>query len=148
MLQKHRKSFKKYIVYAVIALILAAFQQLSGELDSLWNRSADGRLLEAWKGQESKVWVTVDAEVVKNLPDDLKGDRHQRFLINAGIGPTVLVAHNIDLADRVPVSRGQEITLSGRYEWNEKGGVIHWTHHDPSGRREGGWIEVEGRKYR
>jgi len=40
-----------------------------------------------------------------------------------------------------------EITIRGEYEWNDKGGVIHWTHRDPRGRHENGWIQFNGIRY-
>ena len=27
------------------------------------------------------------------------------------------------------------------------GGVIHWSHHDPTKKRQGGWIEHNGKRY-
>ena len=35
----------------------------------------------------------------------------------------------------------------GEYEWNARGGVVHWTDRDPSGRGPGGWLEHQGRRY-
>lgn len=91
--------------------------------------------------------VTIEAELVKVLPDDNEGSRHQRFLLALESGGTVLISHNIDLAPRVPAEEGDVITVRGQYEWNDRGGVIHWTHHDPKEWREGGWIEFDGERY-
>ena len=63
-------------------------------------------------------------------------------------GHTLLISHNIDLAVRVPVHIGDRVDVRGRYEWNDRGGVIHWTHHAPQGRRPGGWIRHHKRTYR
>jgi len=92
--------------------------------------------------------MTVAGRVTRQLPDDNEGSRHQRFILELAGGHSLLVSHNIDLAPRVPLSDGDRLTIRGRYEWNERGGVIHWTHHDPQGRREGGWIEHGDRRYR
>jgi len=78
----------------------------------------------------------------------VEGDRHQRFILRLSSGQTLLIVHNLDLAPRAPVERGSRATVRGEYEWNEQGGVIHWTHHDPDGRRPGGWIRVGKRVVR
>ncbi|MCR9096921.1 MAG: DUF3465 domain-containing protein [bacterium] len=104
-------------------------------------------LERALEARASGVMMTVDARVVKVLPDDLDGSRHQRFLLDVGRGRTVLVAHNIDLAERVPLDRQDTVRIRGQFEWNDKGGVLHWTHHDPRGRHPGGWIEHAGRRF-
>lgn len=65
-----------------------------------------------------------------------------------GSGQRLLMAHNIDLAPRIPGLRaGDRVAFFGEYEWNDQGGVIHWTHHDPAGRHVGGWLERAGRRY-
>lgn len=104
------------------------------------------RIEQAFAGRESGVPVTVDATVEKILRDDLEGDRHQRFLIRLPNGRKLLVAHNIDIAERADVSAGEKVRLRGRFEWNERGGVIHWTHRAPRGDHPGGWIEVRGQR--
>ena len=101
----------------------------------------------AWRNRESDVLVEVGGVVHRMLADDNDGSRHQRFILEIDRDFTVLVAHNIDLAPRVPIALGDPIMVSGEYEWNEQGGVIHWTHHDPAGRRAGGWIEHLGDRY-
>ena len=100
---------------------------------------------------ENRSGVTVEAEgiVTKVFSDDLKGSRHQRFVVRLESGHTVLISHNIDLAPRVDALKtGDSIAFRGEYEWNDKGGVVHWTHHDPDGRRPGGWLRHEGHTYR
>jgi hypothetical protein len=39
------------------------------------------------------------------------------------------------------------VEFFGEYEWNAKGGVVHWTHHDPQGLHENGWLKHQGRLY-
>ena len=87
-------------------------------------------------------------KVIRILPDDNKGSRHQKFIIRLSSGRTLLIAHNIDIAPRISSLRvGDSISFNGVYESNSKGGVIHWTHHDPRGRHTNGWLEKGGRKY-
>ena len=63
-------------------------------------------------------------------------------------GQTLLLSHNIDLASRIDgLIEGARIYFQGEYEWNDKGGVIHWTHYDPQGYRDGGWIDYGGMRY-
>jgi len=98
--------------------------------------------------QRSGSMVNIEARVIKVLSDDTKGSRHQRFIVGLASGLTVLVAHNIDLAPRVAeLKAGDIVSIYGQYEWNEKGGVLHWTHHDPDGSHQAGWIKHAGNRY-
>jgi hypothetical protein len=87
-------------------------------------------------------------KVIRVLPDDNDGSRHQRFIVRLSSGRTLLIAHNIELAPRVPSIRvGDTVSFNGEYEWNDKGGVIHWTHRDPQNRHQAGWIEHKRKRY-
>ena len=109
---------------------------------------SSGAIENAYRNRTRNLPVTETGIVTKILADDNKGSRHQRFVLRLQSGHTVLIAHNIDLAPRVnPLRQGDEITFSGRYEWNNQGGVVHWTHHDPSGRERGGYLLHDGRYY-
>ncbi|WP_432474859.1 DUF3465 domain-containing protein [Amphritea sp. HPY] len=110
--------------------------------------STDQRLLQAFNDLESDLQIEGSAVVKKLLPDDLKDIRHQRFLISLKHGQTILIAHNIDLASRInDLRKGDVIRFYGVYEWNNQGGVIHWTHRDPDGDHPDGWIEHRGQRY-
>jgi hypothetical protein len=105
-------------------------------------------LAAAFENRRSDIQVQGSGRVSRVLADDNKGSRHQRFIVQLASGQTVLVAHNIDLADRVAsIKAGDVVEFNGEYEWNEQGGVIHWTHHDPQGMHEAGWIKHAGRTY-
>lgn len=85
-------------------------------------------------------WIEGSGFVRRLLTDDNDGARHQRIIIQIPGGSTLLVAHNIDLAERVPVGLGDRIYFRGIYEWNDLGGILHWTHHDPMGHEDGGYV--------
>lgn len=111
------------------------------------SKNDEKRLLEAFQQQQNLAQVTVAGRILKVLPDDNQGSRHQRFIIEVGAGQTVLVAHNIDLAPALTgLSSGQQVTVSGEYLWNSQGGLLHWTHHDPSGKHPAGWILYQGQR--
>jgi len=129
----------------VLALLVWYFNQQDDA--SLVPAAADGVIEQAIAGQRSGVWVDTDGRITRLLADDNEGSRHQRFILALDSGDTVLVAHNIDLAERIPLGKGDRIAVRGRYEWNERGGVIHWTHHDPDGRIQGGWVVLDNVRY-
>ena len=98
--------------------------------------------------QRSDTILTDAGVIVKVLPDDNDGSRHQRFLLEVDhTNITVKIAHNIDLAPRVPAREGDRLEFKGEYEYNDLGGAVHWTHHDPKKWREGGWIDHDGKRY-
>lgn len=111
-------------------------------------QSAEAVLKQAFENEQSDIQVEGEGTVWKTLPDDNKGTRHQRFILKLSSGQTLLVAHNIDLADKIKgLKKGDKVAFYGEYEWSEKGGVIHWTHHDPAGRHEDGWLKHGGQVY-
>jgi hypothetical protein len=106
------------------------------------------RLARAFEDHESGLQIASEGKVVRLLSDDLDGSRHQRFILELETGQTLLIAHNIDLAPRIEALKvGDDISFFGIYEWNSKGGTIHWTHRDPSRRHVAGWLKHKGRVY-
>ena len=110
--------------------------------------TSDKALEKALKNNQSNIQVGGSGKVIKILPDDTQGSRHQKFIIELNSGQTLLISHNIDVARKIDnLNVGDHINFYGEYEWNSKGGVVHWTHHDPSGRHEGGWLNHGGKIY-
>lgn len=108
----------------------------------------DELLAQAFAERATDMEVEGEGTVVRLLSDDTQGDRHQRFIVQLVSGQTLLVTHNIDVAPRVESLRvGDTVSFKGVYEWNEQGGLIHWTHLDPDGEHEEGWIKHDGRTY-
>ncbi|EJH60156.1 DUF3465 domain-containing protein [Vibrio cholerae] len=108
----------------------------------------DAVLQQAYQSQQSDLQVQGFGQVVKVLPDDNDGSKHQKFILKLNSGQTLLVAHNIDLAPRIPnLKVGDSVEFYGEYEWNKKGGFLHWTHKDPQNRHAHGWLKHNGQLY-
>ena len=129
------------VVAAIVGLI---WQSLNSEVPNNGSQDDAGRIVAAYEAKQSDLWVESSGTVERTLADDNEGSRHQRFIVRLSNGHSILIAHNIDLAPRVPLSRGDRVMFKGEYEFNDKGGVVHWTHHDPRGRKDGGWIALNG----
>ncbi len=142
----------KKLVAIIILVFLAqyAWNGLGlGEQLGLSGSNADAVLTKAFENRESNLQIKGEGKVLKILSDDNDGSRHQRFILKLSSGQTLLVAHNIDLAPRIPSLRaGDLVEFFGEYEWNSQGGVIHWTHHDPQGAHVSGWLKHRGRTYK
>ena len=157
---KPRSKLKPLFALLIFALGLALLnsinkQQLLASEEAQFELAADGvagsdvLIAEAFRNGRSNVQLGGEGRVLRILPDDNKGSRHQKFLLELDSGHTLLVAHNIDLAPRVEGLReGEWLEFYGEYEWNQKGGVIHWTHHDPKGVHPGGWLKYQNRVYK
>lgn len=147
------------IIYLVVALAVALFYQIqerrndspappSAERSVPASESSAGESVEGLHADNvSGRMVLFSGEVDRMLADDNEGSRHQRFIVRLASGHTVLIAHNIDLAPRVPLENGDQVEIYGQFENNDRGGVVHWTHHDPQKRHAEGYIRHRGRLY-
>ena len=103
---------------------------------------------DAFNNKRSGIQVTGVGKVTRILSDDTEGSKHQRFILKLSSDQTILIAHNIDLSPRIEALKvGDTISFYGVYEWNSKGGTVHWTHHDPSKKHVDGWLKKGSKTY-
>lgn len=147
------KLLKKILLVIVLAMAACFwYANNSGPIDSGSQAadwvSAPASVPAAFGRADSGHEVVGQGVVERFLRDDTRGDRHQRFILQLPSGQTVLVAHNIDLAPKIlSLELGDSVRFKGEFIWNEKGGVVHWTHHDPDGSHAAGWLKTGGRTY-
>ena len=145
MAKKQKRNWLIIILLAIGYMITQYAPQLGFKSSPAHSTTTIQQAVDA---HQSDIQVEITAPVIKVLPDDTQGSRHQRFLIRLPSNDTILIAHNIDLAPRVDkLKAGTAISIYGEYEWNKKGGVIHWTHRDPANRHSHGWIKYQGKTY-
>ena len=146
----NRKTITTAVMLIVFALIFALqnFSGTGGPPGGGELRDDAPAMAQAFEDQRGDLWVESFGTVERTLSDDNEGSRHQRFIVRLSNDMTILISHNIDLAERVPLSVGDQVVFRGEYEWNHRGGVVHWTHHDPRGRHDGGWIRYGDTVYR
>jgi hypothetical protein len=110
----------------------------------------DRAVCTVYSSGRSRVEVVADGTVSRVLGvQQGRVSPHQGFLFRLGSGCdlVVRVEANTDFTGPIPLSLGQHVVVKGEYEYYLRGGVIHWTHRDPRGRHEGGYIDTGGKTY-
>ncbi len=142
---------KKLLIVFVLGFAIFGFLEKNPNFlqsNAKQSASTDQLLATAYQNRQSDLQVSGEGIVIRTLPDDTKGSQHQKFVLKLSSGQTLLISHNIDVAPRINSLReGDTVEFYGEYEWNSKGGVLHWTHHDPGGRHENGWLKHKGTAY-
>ncbi|HEV7179255.1 MAG TPA: DUF3465 domain-containing protein [Candidatus Baltobacteraceae bacterium] len=131
------------------ALALAMFLGLSG-CSGAAQTPDNARICTLYAAQQSHAEVVASGKIV-----DVLGTRggpsggHEGYLLHleSGCDTLVRVETNVDLTGPVPLRSGEAVVVKGEYEYTPLGGVIHWTHRDPRGRHEGGYVIAAGKTY-
>lgn len=149
-------SKKNKIISAIVIAGLSAFGLIQNTSNSSTqkevtshNKSSQFSSVEtAYQKKQSDIQVEGSGVVVKTLRDDNEGHRHQKFILRLNTNRTILIAHNIDLAPRInSLKKGDKVAFNGEYEFNSRGGVVHWTHHDPKKHHLDGWLKHNSKTY-
>ncbi len=110
----------------------------------------DAAVCAAFSAQRSGVEVVAQGSVTHVLGVQAgRSSPHEGFLLrlDSGCAIVVRVEVNTDFTGTIPLSIGQRVLVKGDYEYYSRGGVIHWTHRDPRGRHENGYVDVNGTMY-
>ncbi len=146
------KKVKNILFILLIGLAVYFYVQQGERIPDTLDHRHEGinqEILSAVHKKISNAWVKGEGDVSQILSDDNYGYRHQRFILRLSPEHTVLIAHNIDIAPRInELKKGDLVEFYGEFEWNPKGGVVHWTHHDPDGSNRGGWLKHNGSIYK
>lgn len=135
---------------ATVAAFLLAL--LAGCSSSATDTGSNAAVYDAWRAQRSRVEVTATGSVARVLGDRSgPSGMHEGFLLHLngsqGRGLTVRVEDNTDITGPIPMRSGDDVQVRGEYIYDPRGGIIHYTHHDPRGRHSSGYVRVNGRVY-
>jgi hypothetical protein len=114
------------------------------QLDAL--ELADRKQGNGGGGHHIPSFTLMSGTVTKLLPDDTVGLPHQHFMYKGDDGRVYKVAHNTDLAPKVPLKVGDKVNFKGEVVAANPNYIMHWTHWNPQG-GDGGYIEWNGKKY-
>lgn len=135
-----------------ILILVAGYWVIDSNPDLLQSvggsAGSDSALINAYERKQNNVTVTGSGEVVTVLPIDRDGSKKQKFKVQVADKLRVLIIHDYDAAPLISrLKEGDTVEFSGQYRWNSQGGVVEYTHDDPSGLRWPGWIKHRGKKY-
>jgi uncharacterized protein DUF3465 len=132
---------RRLSVAALLGVALAACAQQTPD---------DAAVCAAYTGARSGIEVVAAGKVTRLLgvaPG--RTSPHEGFLLrlDSGCDVIVRVEVNTDFTGDIPLDPNEHVVVKGEYEYYPLGGVIHWTHHDPRGRHDSGYIDAGGRMY-
>jgi hypothetical protein len=135
---------------AAFLAFAAAAASLSACGGSATTAEGNAAVCRAFDSQSSRVEVVAEGDVTRVL--GVRAGRtspHQGFLVrlDSGCAVVVRVEANTDFTGTMPIQRGSRVAVKGEYEFDPRGGVIHWTHRDPRGRHESGYVQLGGQYY-
>ncbi len=114
--------------------------------------SSNGAVYDAWRFHRSRVEVTANGAIARIFgAREGPSGTHLGFLLHLagseGHGLTVRVEDNLDLTGPIPLDEGEAAIVRGEYIYDSRGGLIHYTHRDPRGRHDAGYVQAGGRIY-
>lgn len=112
----------------------------------LASNTPDYALLKALNERKQVSFIEgSELKVVKLLPDDTSGLRHQKWTVKLSDGRTLQAIYNLDMCERVPVKLGDSVAMGGQFIWTKQGGILHWLHRDPKRLRPDGYVHLNGK---
>ncbi len=104
-----------------------------------------------YASQNSGGEVLVSGHVVALLGSrEGRSGEHEGYLLKLDGSCDLLlkVETNTSITGPIPFARNEPVIIKGVYVYDPLGGLIHWTHHDPSGRHMNGYVIAGGKSYR
>lgn len=145
---KNILNFKQGAILLLILVFFLLSDYFKEEKYQVSDEKSSYQIEEAFSSRQSNIQVKGSGTLIKILADDTQGSKHQKFIVRVTDNITLLISHNIDLAPRInALKKNETISFFGEYEWNPKGGIVHWTHHDPRKRHPDGWLKYRGKLY-
>ena len=134
---------------ALVGLIIGLFAQVAiANGDHPGQIQDDQALVQAMHSRKNAFYVEAGNLVVtKLLPDDTSGLPHQKWQARVSDGGTITIVYNSDMGSRVPVQIGDHFQVGGQYIYTPGGGLVHWVHDDPQGKRPDGYVYLNGVVY-
>lgn len=132
------------IVWALVMSVAVGCTLGPGKPD---NAAAIADIRAGRSGDEVVVEGTV-THVGRSTSGESGSHEHFDIAIASADGrESIFVADNTTIGTRAPVRRGDDVIVKGVLEIDPQGPMIHWTHHDPAGRHESGYVIVGGHMY-
>lgn len=124
------------------------FQYVNNQQQNNYGAANDSMLVAAINQERNVNYIEAgNLTVERLLPDDLSGRPHQKIVVRLSNGKSIQIISNLEFCEKAPVSIGDKVSVGGQFIWTRGTGLVHWTHTDPSGQRQKGFLLYNGKDY-